>query len=75
MSGRDIAMPQMDGIEATRIIKSRPDTPKVIIVTLYDNAEYRNEGKAAGTDSFVSKSEFGTRLLPFIHALFGGGTA
>jgi len=75
MSGRDIAMPQMNGIKAARIIKSRPNPPKVIIVTLYDNAEYRNEGKAAGTDSFVSKSEFGTRLLPFIHALFGGGTA
>jgi DNA-binding NarL/FixJ family response regulator len=65
----------MNGIEAARIIKSRPDPPKVIIVTLYDNAGYRNEGKAAGIDGFVSKSEFGARLLPLIHALFGGGTA
>ncbi len=66
----DIAMPQMNGIEATRCIKGQAGAPKIIILTLHDNTEYRSAAKDAGSDGFVRKSDLRTHLLPMIHALF-----
>jgi DNA-binding NarL/FixJ family response regulator len=65
----DVVMPEMDGFETTRRIKSRPDAPRVIILTLHDNVEYCNRAHASGADGYVSKSELGDRLLPLIQAL------
>jgi DNA-binding NarL/FixJ family response regulator len=66
----DVAMPEMNGFVATRHIKERPNPPRIIVLTLYDNDEYRAQARAAGADGFVAKSEFGTQLLPLIHALY-----
>jgi DNA-binding NarL/FixJ family response regulator len=66
----DVAMPEMNGFAATRHIKGRPNPPRIIVLTLYDNEEYRAQAKAAGADGFVAKSEFGTQLLPLIHTLY-----
>jgi len=66
----DWGMPGMNGLEATHLIKTCPTVPSVLILTMYDNAEYRAAARAAGADGYVTKSEFGTALLPFIHALF-----
>ena len=66
----DVAMPEMNGFVATRRIKERPNPPRVIVLTLYDNDEYRVQARAAGADGFVAKSEFGTQLLPLIHTLY-----
>ena len=66
----DVAMPEMNGFVATRRIKERPNPPRVIVLTLYDNDEYRAQARAAGADGFVAKSEFGTQLLPLIHTLY-----
>jgi DNA-binding NarL/FixJ family response regulator len=65
----DLAMPLMNGLEATRHIKTWPQAPIVIIVTLYDNTEYRNTASAAGADGFLLKSEAATQLQPLIHSL------
>src|SRR5262249_42706554 len=53
----DLAMPEIDGLSATRQIKKLPDAPQVVIVTVHDNQEYRAQAKAAGADGFISKSE------------------
>jgi DNA-binding NarL/FixJ family response regulator len=66
----DWMMPGMSGLEATQRIKVCPSTPSVVILTFYDNAEYRAVALAAGADGYVTKSEFGAALLPLIHALF-----
>lgn len=65
----DIAMPQMNGLEATRRIKAGPAAPLVVILTLYDHPDYRSQSKMAGADGFVSKSNFVLELLPVIDAL------
>jgi DNA-binding NarL/FixJ family response regulator len=51
----DIAMPGLNGLEATRHIKAQPQAPSVVILTMYDNAEYRVAAAAAGADGFVNK--------------------
>ena len=66
----DVAMPEMNGFVATRQLKERPNPPRVIVLTLYDNDEYRAQAQSAGADGFVAKSEFGTQLLPLIHTLY-----
>ncbi len=68
----DLTMPGMNGLEATRQIKALPGAPCVVILTLYDNHEYRSAAEAAGADGFVTKSELGTQLLPLIHTFFEG---
>ena len=65
----DLVMPNMDGLEATRQIKRRPDAPFVVILTLHDHDEYRLAAQAAGADGYITKSEFGTELLPLVHRL------
>src|SRR5947209_7676508 len=66
----DLAMPEMNGLEATRQLKARPDGPRVILLTLYDDPEYRAAAAAVQADGFVSKSDLGLHLLPLIHNLF-----
>jgi len=66
----DLAMPDMSGLEATRAIKALLQKPRVVILTLHDNAEYRAAAKAVGADGFIAKSEFGTALRGQIHSMF-----
>lgn len=57
----DAQMPEMDGVEATRIIKEKsPHTP-VIMLSMY--TEYQAASLAAGADVFISKGEPPERLL------------
>jgi YesN/AraC family two-component response regulator len=49
----DIRMPEMDGLEATRRIKSQSPEVRVIVLTIY--AEYEAEALAAGADGFLVK--------------------
>ncbi len=51
----DIAMKDLDGIGATRAIKSAYPDAKVIIVTGYDEAELRQAAQAAGACGYVLK--------------------
>lgn len=70
----DIAMPGLNGLETTRQIKARPTPPRVIILTLHDNPEYRSAAAGVQADGFVAKSDFGVQLLPLIRSLFAHPT-
>lgn len=49
----DLRMPVMDGVEATRLIKSQWPSIKVIVLTV--QAARRGEALAAGADHFLLK--------------------
>ncbi|CAG0928952.1 Chemotaxis protein CheY [Thermoflexales bacterium] len=66
----DIAMPEMNGLEATRHIKAQPDPPRVIVLTLHDISAYAAEARAVGADNLVTKTAMGVELLPAINLLF-----
>lgn len=52
----DIQMPEMDGIEATRIIRRFwPHGPKIIIITAFALEVYRELCFNAGADDFLTK--------------------
>ena len=66
----DLAMPGMNGLETTRQIKARPAAPRVVIMTLYDVAEYRAAAKDATADGFIAKSSIRSQLMPMLAGLF-----
>jgi AmiR/NasT family two-component response regulator len=50
----DIKMPDMDGLEATRLIQERCPTP-VVVVTAYETPELVEEASAAGVGAYLVK--------------------
>jgi DNA-binding NarL/FixJ family response regulator len=56
----DVLMPEMDGLQATRLIKSRWPKIHVIVLTMY--GEYLDDAVAAGADGFFIKGEPPERL-------------
>ena len=57
----DARMPELDGIEATRMIKTQSARIPVIVLSMY--AEYQAAALAAGADAFISKGEPPEQLL------------
>jgi DNA-binding NarL/FixJ family response regulator len=66
----DARMPEMDGLQATRLIKTKWPQVKVIVLSMY--AEYMDEALAAGADAFVSKGAPADKLLATLSALARG---
>jgi two-component system nitrate/nitrite response regulator NarL len=65
----DLEMPDLDGLTVLRLLRSRPGSPRIIVVTLHDQ-EYRAAAAEAGADGFVAKRELTTSLVPLIHQMF-----
>ncbi|MDU0458664.1 MAG: response regulator [Geobacteraceae bacterium] len=53
----DWIMPEIDGIETTRMIRSNPDIPqpKIILATAYSSDEAAEQARSNGLDGYVSK--------------------
>jgi DNA-binding NarL/FixJ family response regulator len=60
----DARMPELDGIEATRIIRRESPQVKVIVLSMYP--EYRAPALAAGADAFFGKGEPPDELLAML---------
>ncbi|MBW1786136.1 MAG: response regulator transcription factor [Deltaproteobacteria bacterium] len=70
----DIAMPLLNGIEATRqIIKSRSDT-KVIILSMHAHDRYISELFSLGASGYLLKDATGRDIIKAIRAALTGGT-
>lgn len=50
----DIKMPDMDGLQATRLIHERNPTP-VVVLTAYETSELLQEASAAGVGAYLVK--------------------
>jgi DNA-binding NarL/FixJ family response regulator len=68
----DVAMPDMDGIEATRRIRKQSPKVKVIILTQYDNKEYVLSAIKAGAAGYVPKRALGSELVSAVRAVNRG---
>jgi DNA-binding NarL/FixJ family response regulator len=65
----DLRLPGMSGLEATsRIKRADGASPKVIILTLYDGAEYRLAAQRA--DGFLAKADWIGGLARLLDELF-----
>jgi CheY-like chemotaxis protein len=70
----DVTMPGINGFEATRRIKSKPDAPVVILLTFHDSETARNEAWAAGADDLVAKAHVTDDLLGLVRDAVSGRT-
>ncbi len=69
----DIRMPDLDGIEATRLITASTDV-KVLILTTFDLDEYVYAAFRSGASGFVLKDSPARNLLDAIRAVAAGET-
>ena len=68
----DIAIPGMDGLEATRRIKKKNPKMQILILTQHNNKEYVLSAIKAGAAGYVPKRALGSELLSAIRAVHKG---
>lgn len=69
----DLAMPEMGGLQATRLIKAQDDPPYIVIASHFDDAEHREHATRAGADSFVSKLSYVQEVMQILESLHRDG--
>lgn len=59
----DLTMPGIGGLGVTRLIRSESDRPRVIILSMHDEAEYVLRAVQAGADGYLLKDDAGPKML------------
>ena len=62
----DVRMPSMDGLEATKALRTSAPNTAVIITTMYDTAAARAQAEAVGAVAFIPKQSNPEELLAAI---------
>ena len=70
----DIAMPGMNGLEATRQIRLKHPEIRVVILTQHEDPQYVLPLLQAGASGFVSKRALGTDLINALRVVARGET-
>ncbi|MCC6393203.1 MAG: response regulator transcription factor [Bryobacterales bacterium] len=68
----DIAMPHLNGIEATRQIVSRYPQTSVVILSMHSDESYVLRALKAGARAYLLKDSAETDLIQAIHAVVAG---
>lgn len=68
----DIAMPILNGLEATQQIKNACPQIKVLILTMHDNEEYIRQVLSTGAMGYILKDAAARELMGAIRAVYRG---
>jgi len=68
----DIRMPEINGVEATKIIKSTNRDIKIIIFTTFDDDEYIIDAMAGGASGYLLKDTDSKSLVQAIQNVYNG---
>ena len=68
----DIRMPRLDGLEATEVIGSWADPPKVIVLTTFDGDDYVARALGAGASGFLLKDTAPAEIIEAIRKVADG---
>lgn len=69
----DVAMPDLNGLSATRTIKARMPAVQVLILTMHDREDYLFEALRAGASGYVLKGADTDDLLMAVRSVARGG--
>jgi DNA-binding NarL/FixJ family response regulator len=68
----DIRMPQLDGIAATRLLRSQPDPPAVLVLTTFDADELVLRALRAGAAGFLLKDTPPAEIVRAVELVHAG---
>jgi len=68
----DVAMPQMNGIEAAREIRIRVPHVKVVVLSMYSSVEYVFHALDAGASGYLLKDSAANEVVDAVRAVHGG---
>jgi DNA-binding NarL/FixJ family response regulator len=68
----DIRMPQLDGIAATRLLRTQPRPPEVIVLTTFDADELVLRALQAGAAGFLLKDTAPIEIVRAIESVHAG---
>ena len=68
----DIRMPRLDGIAATRLLRTQPSPPQVIVLTTFDADELVLRALQAGAAGFLLKDTAPANIVAAIQAVHAG---
>ena len=71
----DVAMPVLDGIEATRQIRDLPNPPSVVLITGEDSDVIDRSAYAAGASAYLRKSQELVAVIDVVVAVSQVSTA
>lgn len=66
-------MPQMDGVQCTKVIKESYPDIKIIVLTTFDDDEYIFDALKYGASGYLLKGVSMKELIEGIHTVAGGG--
>jgi DNA-binding NarL/FixJ family response regulator len=67
----DVSMPEMDGLQATRLLRQALPTVKIVIMSQHDPTHLLPNALKAGADACVDKSSLATDLVAVISSFDG----
>lgn len=65
----DLAMPDMNGLELAHSLKQLTLPPRVVMLSMYDEPEYREGALLMGVDAYIAKHNVHAELLPLLRRL------
>lgn len=68
----DVRMPEMDGLEATKVIKQAQPEVSVLMVTTHREPDYLLEAVRAGAAGYILKESSAGELLDAVRRVLGG---
>jgi len=66
----DLAMPEMGGLQAARLIRAQDDAPMIVIASHFDDVEHRERALRAGADHFVSKLSYLQQVIDILQTQY-----
>ncbi len=68
----DIRMPEVDGVEATRRLMADPESPRILMLTTFDQNEYVYDAMKAGASGFLLKDVRRDELVNAVRSVAAG---
>lgn len=68
----DISLPGLSGLDVAAAIRDRPSAPRVLMLSVHDNAEYVLQSVRAGAQGYLRKDTSPTELREAVRAVARG---
>lgn len=68
----DLSMPRLNGLEAIRRLKRQQPALKILVLSMYDDAEFVAQALKDGVDGYILKQSMDDELFEALEVILGG---